>query len=162
MITEGMAKTSHLNYIWQIQNTFGSYIKIIFLYLLWHITLFKFSFYIYSFPLFTYPNVSTQVFSCFCSRKFGEAICSRSLCYYVMAGDGFCRLLQKHLTFLQVDPDAVYDSTSLYSVTHFMNSPNLSWKGRVIIALAVDKWCSSGQGDKHYYSHFTEQVMGLN
>ena len=35
-------------------------------------------------------------------RKFREAICSRSLCYHVMSGDGFCHLLHKHLIFLQV------------------------------------------------------------
>ena len=35
-------------------------------------------------------------------RKLREAVCSRSLCYHVMSGDGFCHLLHKHLILLQV------------------------------------------------------------
>lgn len=62
------------------------------------------------FPLFTYPNENSQVFSCCCFGKLWEAVCSGSLCYCVMVGDDFCCLIQRHLTFLQVYPDVVYVS----------------------------------------------------
>ena len=50
-------------------------------------------------------------------RKFREAVCSRSLCYHVMSGDGFCHWLHKHLSFLQVWCCILFQLSSCQSCT---------------------------------------------